>query len=138
MGAPPNCKHECSISSECMSNKACIREKCIDPCPGSCGLSAVCSVISHTPICTCPDRYIGDPFTNCRPAPPPRKFCIYSAKKYYSTSAAVFYVQKMIPSWKILAILPHVDQMPNATAVYAHVYQNTRAIHIQAVAQSVY
>ena len=71
IGAPPNCRPECSISSECPLDKACIREKCVDPCPGSCGFSAVCNVINHTPICSCPDGYTGDPFSSCRPAPPP-------------------------------------------------------------------
>jgi hypothetical protein len=69
-GAPPNCRPECIINSECPSNKACINEKCKDPCPGSCGIGANCNVINHTPVCTCPDRYTGDPFTNCYPAPP--------------------------------------------------------------------
>lgn len=73
IGSPPNCKPECNINSECLSDKACIREKCIDPCPGSCGISATCNVINHTPICTCREGHIGDPFTSCRPAPPPRK-----------------------------------------------------------------
>lgn len=73
IGVPPYCKPECTINSECISNKACIREKCIDPCPGSCGVYAKCNVINHTPICTCPDGYTGDPFTSCQPAPPPRK-----------------------------------------------------------------
>lgn len=71
IGTPPNCRPECTINSECMSSKACIREKCIDPCPGSCGVYARCNVINHTPICTCPDGYTGDPFTSCHPEPPP-------------------------------------------------------------------
>lgn len=74
-GTPPNCRPECSINSECPSNKACINEKCRDPCPGSCGISALCNVVYHTPACTCPEGYTGDPFTNCYPKPPPRK-CI--------------------------------------------------------------
>lgn len=65
IGSPPNCRPECVINSECTSNKACIRGKCRDPCPGSCGSGAVCSVINHTPICTCPDGYTGDPFSYC-------------------------------------------------------------------------
>lgn len=47
-----------------------MREKCQDPCPGSCGISAECSVINHTPICTCPSGYTGDPFNNCFPEQP--------------------------------------------------------------------
>lgn len=70
IGNPPNCKPECTINSECPSNLACIQEKCRDPCPGSCGTSAQCSVINHTPICTCLEGYTGDPFTYCQPKPP--------------------------------------------------------------------
>lgn len=70
IGVPPNCRPECTISAECSSNMACIREKCIDPCPGSCGYAAECNVVNHTPICTCPTGYTGDPFSSCRLAPP--------------------------------------------------------------------
>lgn len=76
-GVPPSCRPECTINSECSSNKACIREKCIDPCPGSCGIDATCNVINHTPICTCVTGYVGDPFSICRPAPPSRKLPKY-------------------------------------------------------------
>ncbi|XP_052871499.1 neurogenic locus notch homolog protein 1-like, partial [Anopheles cruzii] len=71
IGSPPNCRPECSINSECPSNQACMNEKCRDPCPGSCGINARCNVINHTPICTCEEGYTGDPFTSCRPMPPP-------------------------------------------------------------------
>lgn len=70
-GSPPNCRPECTINSECVSRLACIRQKCTDPCPGSCGFGAQCSVINHVPICTCPEGYTGDPFTSCQPKPPP-------------------------------------------------------------------
>lgn len=65
IGSPPNCRPECIMNSECPSNEACIREKCQDPCPGSCGWGAQCNVINHTPICSCPDGYEGNPFTKC-------------------------------------------------------------------------
>ncbi|EAT34892.1 AAEL012905-PA [Aedes aegypti] len=73
IGAPPNCRPECTINAECPSNQACMNEKCRDPCPGSCGVGARCNVINHTPICTCEAGYTGDPFTNCYPEPPPRE-----------------------------------------------------------------
>lgn len=73
IGSPPNCRPECSINSECSSNRACIHEKCQDPCPGSCGIYAVCNVINHMPICSCINGYTGDPFTICHQKPP-RKF----------------------------------------------------------------
>lgn len=65
MGSPPNCRPECTINSDCPSNKACMNQKCRDPCPGSCGLGANCAVLNHIPICTCPEGYTGDPFANC-------------------------------------------------------------------------
>lgn len=70
IGSPPNCRPECIINSECTSNLACIREKCRDPCPGSCGIGAQCSVINHVPICSCLEGYTGDPFSSCSPVPP--------------------------------------------------------------------
>lgn len=71
VGAAPNCRPECTINAECPSNLACINEKCRDPCPGACGFAAQCSVINHTPSCSCPAGYTGDPFTSCRVLPPP-------------------------------------------------------------------
>lgn len=79
IGAPPNCRPECSINSECPSNQACINEKCRDPCPGSCGLNAICNIINHTPVCTCSEYETGDPFTICSPKLPPSKNFMFHA-----------------------------------------------------------
>jgi hypothetical protein len=62
---PPNCRPECSVSSECSQDKACVNQKCIDPCPGTCGSGARCNVLNHSPICSCPSGYTGDPFVQC-------------------------------------------------------------------------
>lgn len=70
LGSPPHCRPECTINSECSSNLACIKEKCRDPCSGSCGVLASCAVINHIPICTCPEGYTGDPFRYCEVKPP--------------------------------------------------------------------
>lgn len=64
-GRPPNCRPECTINAECPSNKACQNELCIDPCPGSCGLNALCNVVDHSSICTCIPGYEGNPTTEC-------------------------------------------------------------------------
>lgn len=69
IGAPPNCRPECVVNSDCPAHLACINEKCRDPCPGSCGFSAVCSVVNHVPNCVCEVGFIGDPFTECHPKP---------------------------------------------------------------------
>lgn len=89
IGTPPNCRPECISSNECASNLACIREKCKDPCPGSCGTNAECTVQNHTPICTCINGYIGDPFVTCHLAPVQRKILylpVYLIKPRYITT----------------------------------------------------
>lgn len=65
MGTPPGCRPECTVSSECALDKACISQKCQDPCPGVCGVHSKCVVHNHSPICSCADGYTGDPFTLC-------------------------------------------------------------------------
>lgn len=65
IGRAPNCRPECTISAECPSNLACQREKCVDPCPGSCGANADCRVIKHRSVCMCKIGYTGDPFAGC-------------------------------------------------------------------------
>ena len=61
------CKPECTINSHCPFYLACVNEKCIDPCPGTCGLNAECQVVTHNPICSCRRGYTGDPYQACRP-----------------------------------------------------------------------
>lgn len=65
VGTPPQCRPECVVSSECSQDKTCINQKCVDPCPGTCGQNAVCKVVNHNPICSCARGYSGDPFVNC-------------------------------------------------------------------------
>lgn len=67
IGTPPGCRPECTVSSECAFNKACIDQKCSDPCQGVCGIKASCQVINHSPVCTCRPGHTGDPFTRCIP-----------------------------------------------------------------------
>ena len=63
------CRPECVVNSDCPSDKACQRNKCIDPCPGTCGINAACRILNHIPTCSCIEGYIGDPFTSCRLVP---------------------------------------------------------------------
>lgn len=63
------CRPECVLNSECPSNRACINNKCIDPCPGTCGDLASCSVVNHSPLCSCLEGYIGNPLVACYPQP---------------------------------------------------------------------
>lgn len=64
-GSPPSCRPECVTSAECPLNKACIHQKCTDPCPGSCGINALCQTVNHNPICSCPVQFTGNPFVRC-------------------------------------------------------------------------
>lgn len=64
-GSPPFCRPECMVSSDCMPNRACINQICVDPCIGSCGNNAKCMVVNHNALCSCPQNYVGDPFVHC-------------------------------------------------------------------------
>lgn len=64
------CYPECSINSDCVLTKACSNYKCVNPCSGDlCGYSSICSVINHSPICSCPEKMVGDPFIECKTLP---------------------------------------------------------------------
>lgn len=65
IGTPPACRPECTVSSECQLDKSCVKQKCVDPCLGTCGINANCHVTNHNPICSCPGGHIGDPFNRC-------------------------------------------------------------------------
>lgn len=65
MGAPPRCRPECTSNPECPQTRACVNNKCQDPCPGSCGRNAKCTVVNHNPVCSCNNGFRGDPFSAC-------------------------------------------------------------------------
>lgn len=70
IGGPPNCRPECVINGDCASHLACVNQKCVDPCPGSCGTNAECRVFSHTVSCSCPIGTTGNPYALCSLIPP--------------------------------------------------------------------
>lgn len=74
-GTPPNCRPECLLSTECPAEKACVQQRCQDPCIGTCGTGAECFVRNHSPICKCLDGFTGDAFTRCYSIP--RNFCFH-------------------------------------------------------------
>ena len=69
IGTAPNCRPECVLSSDCSANRACVNKKCVDPCPGACGVNAECRVVNHKPVCLCTAGHTGDAFNGCRPLP---------------------------------------------------------------------
>jgi hypothetical protein len=67
VGYPPGCRPECTVSSECTPKKACLDNKCVNPCPTPCGINTNCVVNNHSPFCTCKEGFTGDPFSSCFP-----------------------------------------------------------------------
>lgn len=63
------CKPECLSNNDCDRSKACIRNKCQNPCPGVCGVNAICKTLNHNPTCSCIDGYTGDPLSSCHEIP---------------------------------------------------------------------
>ena len=60
---------ECTSNDDCISSKVCINTKCHDPCKvgGTCGINAHCRVRNHYSDCYCPEGFVGDPYSQCRP-----------------------------------------------------------------------
>lgn len=77
------CRPECVISSDCPRDKACSKNKCIDPCKGTCASNAVCDVVNHIPMCSCPQRTTGNAFYNCQPIA--GKYCCFSLFTTFKT-----------------------------------------------------
>lgn len=107
VGTPPACRPECTVSSECSLDKACVNQKCVDPCRGACGQNARCQVTNHNPICSCNVGYAGDPFIRCIAEESKPEFCpvtyLFSNLFYYYWHVAVMYY--------ILSIYLHVYQL---------------------------
>lgn len=59
---------ECKSDNDCLLDKACINNNCLNPCTHSstrCGRGAECRVQLHLPQCYCPPGTQGDPFASC-------------------------------------------------------------------------
>lgn len=63
-------RSECLDHTECAGHQSCRNGNCVDPCAGTCGVNAECTVRNHVPVCSCPPRYRGDPFSYCTRADP--------------------------------------------------------------------
>lgn len=84
IGRAPNCRPECVISAECPANKACINERCSDPCVGACGVHTLCSVVNHNSVCQCEHGYTGDPFTSCTEIPKCKNYPFFFSLNFRS------------------------------------------------------
>lgn len=89
------CTPQCVTNSDCSTDQACINQRCIDPCVGSCAVEAECRVLNHNPICSCRVGYTGDPFRFCRPIPivPGMHLSTLSKYGYRHESVLLCYLQ---------------------------------------------
>lgn len=102
VGSPPTCRPECVASTDCPQHQACIKQKCRDPCPGTCGLNARCQVINHNPICTCKAGFTGDPFITCQLEQSKNLFIINEIKSPSDTKFFIKYLQTSVESLAFL------------------------------------
>ncbi|KAG8270605.1 hypothetical protein J6590_081933 [Homalodisca vitripennis] len=57
---------KCLENADCPLDRACIKQKCEDPCYNICnGNNTSCRVRNHIPYCTCKQGFYGDPLTAC-------------------------------------------------------------------------
>ncbi|KAK0179436.1 hypothetical protein PV327_005188 [Microctonus hyperodae] len=56
---------KCESDKDCSKIHQCIGSECLNPCPGSCGIEALCYVTNQTISCECPRCYVGDPHKKC-------------------------------------------------------------------------
>lgn len=54
------------MNTDCPQNKACVKNKCMDPCTDTCGVGANCNIYNHIPMCTCPVGFTGNAFIECK------------------------------------------------------------------------
>lgn len=131
IGQSPNCRPECTMNPECPSNLACINERCKDPCDGSCGVNAKCSVINHNAVCTCIFGYEGDPTVQCSLIPQSKNFLLKFSHYLYKFKNSQ---QLLEPLFQHHAFLHLVDQIQNAEKtmeqVLAIVLKDMKAIRL--------
>lgn len=76
------------INADCPSDKACVNERCADPCAGACGPNTECHVQLHSPRCICSLGYHGEPFSGCSKDIPRNNECnIHVLVHYLLTSS---------------------------------------------------
>lgn len=106
-----SCRPECVVNSDCSSNRACLNNRCENPCKDVCGVEALCDTINHHAVCYCAPGFTGDPYVRCQHTPnlpPPTSFsiCDPSPCGPYSrclVSSSGFAVCSCLPGYKGMA-----------------------------------
>lgn len=122
------CRPECVINSDCDRSRACANNKCVDPCPGTCGVNAECQVFNHAPSCSCIPGYTGDPTRICNVIQPGTCF------NYIFLDRVAFTHTLQLQFWRNVlnrAIRHLADQIVSAVkltvTLYVHAIPTTRA-----------
>ena len=88
----------CDSNDDCPDYTSCRNRKCINPCAVDkpCAPSALCKVVNHNPVCTCPNGYIGSPHTRCTPRKSPNNkvemilYCqVYESKTWLESQIGI-------------------------------------------------
>jgi hypothetical protein len=60
------CHPECVLSSDCAADKTCVDYRCKNLCQEDiCGVKAECRAVNNSPLCSCPQPLVGNPFEEC-------------------------------------------------------------------------
>lgn len=132
------CRPECVIDSDCQQNKACLKNQCQDPCPGTCGQNAICSVLNHLATCTCLEGFTGDPFRYCHLLLSERKLDILNCDREWNYNIRLIHRIKFfwqppkrpqkIRAYPLRAALT-VDAGKQMDRPFVHVFLITKDLH---------
>lgn len=121
------CRPECILNNDCFRDKACSRNKCINPCPGTCGQNAQCDVVNHIPMCSCPAGLTGNAFVECRAIPGKIQ---HSSILYYQILTYKFLQHKLLQTLANLRLVGQtVNVEKSTTKLFALVYQDLSVAH---------
>lgn len=97
------CRPECVTNNDCPSHRACLNNKCKDPCPGVCAHNAECRVVNHSPQCNCLVGFTGNPLVGCHTIehiPPSKMFFLFwqnhRLQNQLKTNSLIFITKRYI------------------------------------------
>jgi len=113
---------ECTKDPECRLDKACIQQRCENPCTGlTCGINAECKVRNHRALCICKRGFEGNPQTICEERERNNAWCLLNVNARFSFQLVASMTQNAemtrlasTGSVRILAFSKSVGAMPFA------------------------
>lgn len=108
------CRPECTLSSDCQRDQICVRKKCVNPCPNTCGPNAICEVVNHIPMCSCPAGYTGNSFVSCNVLQGKCSLGFIDVQSCHFVAKYLYYFNFQHQYHRILATRAPVGQTVNA------------------------